>query len=564
MNNMAANLETAVLIVGAGPVGLSLAIDLGARGIDCIIVDQQKSVDVELPRASGLSSRSMEIFRRWGIVDKVAAAGFPQDYALDIVYCTSLCGYELEREPYAPLGGRKAPDFTPQDRHRCPQKLLDPVLQEVATSYPSVRLMRQQRLERFDSSDSGVTAYVRYVEGGKRNNFTGDNLEPVQVGPVESAEGLTRINAQYMVACDGVDSGVRNALNIGVEGIPLINYTISMLVHCPDLHRKVPAGAAERYMLLGPEGVWGNLTVVDGRNEWRLSLSGQASKLDLANMDLNAIVRRCIGNDEIEFDVRATSPWRRREIVANRFVHDGRIFLAGDAAHAMSPTGGYGMNTGIGDAFDLGWKIEAALKGWGGKALLQSYEDERRPTALRFVRAATALFKPWTLDLDYSKILDDTPEGDACRARIGATLKDVMLPEWEISGTSMGYRYDASRVVINDGTPPPPDEPMVYVQTSRPGSRAPHVWLSDGRSTLDWYGDGFVLVTAPDAVEGAQALANAATERGVPFTIQKAPPEVAQAYERRYVLVRPDGHVAWRGDAIPADAGALIDTVRGV
>src|SRR5690606_20601792 len=142
MDNMVASLETSVLIVGAGPVGLSLAIDLGSKGIDCIIVDQQHSVDVVLPRASGLSSRTMEIFRRWGIVDKVASAGFPQDYALDIVYCTSLCGYELEREPYAPLGGRKAPDFTPQDRHRCPQKMLDPVLQDVAVSYDSVRLMR--------------------------------------------------------------------------------------------------------------------------------------------------------------------------------------------------------------------------------------------------------------------------------------------------------------------------------------------------------------------------------------------------------------------------------------
>ncbi len=506
----------------------------------------------------------MEIFRRWGIVDMVASAGFPQDYALDIVYCTSLCGYELEREPYAPLGGRKIPDFTPQDRHRCPQKFLDPVLEKVATSYNSVRLMREQRLERFAYDDDGVTAYVRHIRGGKRNNFTGENLEKVQIGGVPDGDNITRIRAAYMVACDGVDSGVRNALEIGVSGIPVINYTASLLVYSPNLHHKHPMGAAERYMLIGSEGIWGNLTVVDGRDEWRLSLSGSASKLDLANMDVNALVRRCFGSDEIPFEVKAISPWRRREIVADRFVHGGRIFLAGDAAHAMSPTGGYGMNTGIGDAFDLGWKLQANLDGWGGKALLESYHDDRYPTAQRFVRAATALFRPWELDLDYSKVLDDTPEGEQSRARIGATLKEVMLPEWEIAGTSMGYRYDESRVVINDGTPPPPDEPMVYVQSSRPGSRAPHAWLADGSSTLDWYGQGFVLVSAADGVAGTQPFLNAAEERGIPISVQEAPPAVSELYERRYVLVRPDGHVAWRGDTIPRDVGAVLDTVRGV
>src|SRR5690606_35058948 len=164
-----------------------------------------------------------------------------------------------------------------------PQKMLDPVLQEVAAGYDGVRLMREQRLERFDSDDDGVTAYVRHIPGGRRNNFTGENVDKVKTGGMEPTEGVTRIRAKYMVACDGVDSGVRNALGIGVEGIPLINYTISMLVYSRDLHRKHPMGAGERYMLIGPEGVWGNLTVVDGRDEWRLSLSGSADKLDLEN-----------------------------------------------------------------------------------------------------------------------------------------------------------------------------------------------------------------------------------------------------------------------------------------
>jgi 2-polyprenyl-6-methoxyphenol hydroxylase-like FAD-dependent oxidoreductase len=563
---MNSTLETSVLIVGAGPVGLTLAIDLGWRGIDCIVIDQQASADTVLPRAAGLTSRTMEFFRRWGIVDEVAKAGFPQDYALDIVYCTSLCGHELEREPYAALGGREAPAFTPQDRHRTPQKFLDPVLEKVATRYDKVRLIRQRRLECFEESDNGVTAHVRHIDGGRRHNFSGENVDRVFIGaPAAGSDkgDLTTIKARYMVACDGVDSGVRNALNIPLDGTPVINYTVSMLLRSPWLQRKHKMGEAERYMLVGPDGIWGNLTVVDGRDDWRLSLSGSAQKLDLPNLDTDAIVRRCLGSDDIPFEVHAVSPWRRREVVANR-LQQGRIFLAGDAAHAMSPTGGFGMNTGIADSVDLGWKLDAVLNGWGGQSLLDSYHDDRKPAADRMVKAATDLFKPWALKLDYKAILDDTEEGERTRKNVGDTLKRELFAEWEIAGTSMGYRYDASRVVVNDGTPPPPDEPMTYIQTSRPGSRAPHAWLADGRSTLDLFGQGFVLLAFGGDASATRALENTALALNVPFKVERiGDPEIARLYERRYVLVRPDGHTAWRGDEVPADARGLLDKVRG-
>ena len=429
----------------------------------------------------------------------------------------------------------------------------------------SISLRRRHRLESFEETSSGVTALVRKLDVGRLHDFSGDDVDVVSLGAAQAPadEGLLRINARYMIACDGVDSGIRNALGIGLDGIPVINYTVSLLVRSPALHTRHRMGAAERYMLIGPEGVWGNLTVVDGSDEWRLSLKGSAQKLDLANLDTDAIVRRCLGSDEIPYAVEAVSPWRRREVVASS-LQRGRIFLAGDAAHAMSPTGGFGMNAGIGDAVDLGWKLEAVLRGWAPPALLDTYEPERKPVGDRFVTAATALFKPWTMKLDYSKVCDDTPAGEAARRHIGATLKTELYAEWDIAGTSMGYRYDRSPIVIGDGTPPPPDDPVVYVQTARPGSRAPHAWLADGRSTLDLFGRGFVLLHFGNDAVDAAPLVEAARRRGVPLAVTSIPDrEIAELYGNRLVLVRPDGHTCWRGDSLPDDALALVDTVRG-
>ncbi|GGX17622.1 monooxygenase [Pigmentiphaga litoralis] len=560
---MAHTIETSVLIVGAGPAGLALALDLGWRGIDCIVIDQQDEIST-LPRAAGLTWRTMEFCRRWGIADRVYHAGFPRDYRMDIVYCTSLTGHELEREQYEPLGGRAAPPFSPQDRERCPQLLFDPLLEKAALEHPSVSIRRLHRLESFEETDGGVIAYVRNLKQNHAHDFTGDRPETLGIGRPETIDDtMTVIHADYMVACDGVDSSVRNALGIGLDGTPLLNYTISLLIHSPWLQRHHDMGEGERYMLVGPTGIWGNLTVVDGRNEWRLSLTGSAQKIDLENTDTSAIVRRCLGRDDIPFEVKALSPWRRREVVASQLRH-GRIFIAGDAAHAMSPTGGFGMNTSLQDVVDLGWKLEAVLTGWGGEHLLDTYDLERRPVGKWFVSAATSLFRPWLLKLDYSKILDSTPDGEATRCEVGKTLKEVMLPEWEIAGTAMGYRYEDSPICVPDGTPPPDADPVNYVQTSRPGSRAPHAWLGDGRSTLDLFGRGFVLLRFGGADLDVSRLEAAATRRGMPLhVVDIADDTIAALYERRLTLVRPDGHSAWRGDSLPEDPQALIDVVRG-
>jgi FAD binding domain len=256
-------------------------------------------------------------------------------------------------------------------------------------------------------------------------------------------------------------------------------------------------------------------------------------------------------------------PWVRRELVADSY-GKGRVFLAGDSVHMMSPTGGFGMNTGIADAVDLSWKLAAALEGWGGPGLLASYEIERRPVGLRNVaEAAGNLGRMLSPDRNRA-ILDDTPEGAALRASLGEEFAAAMRREWFTLGMHLGYRYDPSPICWPDGTPAPPDDPTDYVQTARPGSRAPHVWLDDGRSTLDLFGSGFVLLRLGKAAPEAAALVAAAETRGVPLTVEALDqPAVTAAYEKSLVLVRPDGHVAWRSDALPADPLELVDRVRG-
>jgi hypothetical protein len=241
------------------------------------------------------------------------------------------------------------------------------------------------------------------------------------------------------------------------------------------------------------------------------------------------------------------------------------VLLAGDAVHQLSPTGALGMNTGIGDAIDLGWKLAATIQGWGGPELMTSYDAERRPVGLRNVAMTTEFFL--TQDQyagSLAAIDEDSDDGRRLRAQLGGQLVKDVGAMFRTIGLQIGYRYEDSPICIPDDTAAPPDEAGDYVPSARPGSRAPHAWLRDDRSTLDLFGRGFVLLRfGADAPDG-HAATEAAAVCGLPLetaTIDKA--EAVELYQCKLALVRPDGHVAWRGDALPDDAGALIDRVRG-
>jgi len=528
-----------VLIVGAGPVGLALAGDLGWRGRRCLIIEQSDG-SIYQPRMDFVGVRTMEFCRRWGIVDWVEHSPYPRDYPQDNMYLTALNGYELGRERFPAMQDEKPPPQSPQHRERCPQNMFDPILLRFCKSLPSVGLRYRTRLIGFTQDENGVSAEVENVDTGKRET----------------------IRTLYIVGCDGAASKVRETLGIAMHGKPVITYTTNIIFRCPNLVSLHDKGRAYRHIFVGPEGTWATIVAINGRDQWRMSIIGSEEKKDVTTADIHAAIRRAAGFD-FEYEILTVLPWIRRELVAEHF-GQGRAFIAGDAAHLMSPTGGFGMNTGIQDAVDLSWKIDANLAGWAGPHLMKTYEIERRPVGLRNVAEASGNLGRMRSPGRNAALLDDTPEGAALRAQLGREFTAAMTREWHTLGIHLGYRYDDSPICEPDGTPVPPLDVMTYVQTARPGARAPHVWLKDGRSTLDLFGRGFVLLRLGRDAPDAKALVGAAAARGVPFTeVALDEPEVASAYERKLVLVRPDGHVAWRDDRIPPDPTRLIDRIRG-
>lgn len=532
-----------ILIVGAGPVGLAMAIELGNRGVECILVDRGDGT-IEHPRTGLVAIRTMEAFRMWGIADAVRSCGFPPDYELSMVFCTSLNGKLLDKEPYPSMAAAPTPPETPEKKQRCPQLWLQPILSRAVEVHPKVRVLYGHEFQSYVEHDDRIVAQLKDLQSGDTR----------------------QIETPYLLACDGATSTVREQAGIPLEG-RLLSYSVNILFECPGLVARNVMGEAERYMFVGPDGMWGNLTVVDGDAIWRLTVLGSEEKMDLANFDPHHWIRRALGTeaepDRIPYTVESVIPWRRTEMLAESY-KKGRVILVGDSAHTMSPTGGMGMNTGIQEVLDLGWKLQGVLAGWAHPQLLESYEVERRPVAIRNISFSTQNFNAWRDTPDPTAVCDDTDEGARVRATLGRRLRESTRVEWESMGLQIGHRYEDSPICVPDGTEPTPDDFRVYVPTTRPGSRAPHCWLDDGRSTLDLFGKGFTLLVFPGAHRASeQALRRAFDERGVPMqTVEVDNAQAAMLYERPLVLVRPDGHVAWRGEQV-LDADSVADIVRG-
>ena len=528
-----------VLVIGGGPVGLALAGDLGWRGIACMLVEQSDG-SIFQPRMDLVGIRTMEFCRRWGLVPAVEGSPYPRDCAQDNIYLTSLTGYELGRERFPGIGQAPPPKESPQRRERCPQNMFDPILRAFAASQDNVALRYRTRLVSFTQNADQVTAVVENAETGTREE----------------------ILAHYIVGCDGARSLVRETLGIAMQGNPVLTYTTNVIFRCPYLLSLHDKGKAYRHIFIGPEGTWSTIVAINGRDEWRFSIIGGSEQRDYTTDDIKAAIRRAVGRD-FDFEILSVLPWVRRELVAERY-RGGRGFIAGDAAHVMSPTGGFGMNTGIQDVVDLSWKLAATIEGWGGDRLLNSYGIERQPIGTRNVTEASGNLRRMLSVPPHPDLLDDTAQGAATREKVGREFSETMRREWFTLGAHLGYRYENSPICWPDGTAAPPDDPRVYVPTARSGHRAPHAFLADGRSTLDLFGRGFALIGfGADAAEAAPLL-EAARKRGLPLTFTAiAEPHIAALYERKFVLVRPDGHVAWRGDRIPEDALCVIDVVRG-
>ncbi|MEE8332957.1 MAG: FAD-dependent monooxygenase, partial [Alphaproteobacteria bacterium] len=470
-------------------------------------------------------------------------SAYPRDYSQDNSYIAGslVQGWEIGRFEAPSMGDERPPPQSPQKRERCPQNMFDPILQKFAAGYDSVDLRYRHRFVDLQQTEDGVTAEIDDLDADRRITITAD----------------------YLVACDGASSFIRGALGIDMIGNPALTYTTNVIFRYDGfeaLHDKQPG---YRFIFLGPDGVWATIVAINGRDQWRMSVVRSGDRQgEMSEDDVRDAIGKVVGV-AFDYEILSILPWTRRELVAERY-REGRVFLAGDAAHAMSPTGGFGMNTGVGDTVDLAWKLDAVFSGWGDAALLDSYSTERRPVAVRAVTEASGNLGRMLSPGRNQHLLDDTEDGAALRQQVGDRLSQAMLREWNTLGMHLGYRYDPSPICVPDRTEAPPDDPADYIQTARPGSRAPHVWLDDGRSTLDLFGRSFVLLClGSDAADGS-ALTNAATRCGMPLECVKlSEPAVKAAYGSALVLVRPDGHVAWRGDAPPANPEEIIDTVRG-
>jgi 2-polyprenyl-6-methoxyphenol hydroxylase-like FAD-dependent oxidoreductase len=538
-----------VLIVGAGPIGLALAGDLGFRGVSCLLIEKGDGRVVQ-PKMDLVGIRTMEYCRRWGIVPWVESAGYNRDYPQDCAWVTSLNGHELGRECFPSPDDETAPPQSPQKRERCPQNFFDPVLKRFAEQWSGVTI----------SYHAELVGFAEHAEHAEHADRVAARIRDVRSG--EERE----IEARYLVGCDGGASTVRQSLGIPMSGAPALTYTTNVVFRCEGLERLHDKKPGYRFIFIGPEGTWATLVAINGRDQWRFSLVGDQTQQAHSEDYMRRAVVRAVGRD-FDFEILSMLPWIRRQLVADSYGRK-RVFIAGDAAHLTSPTGGFGMNTGIQDAVNLSWKLAASIDGWGGEHLLDSYGLEQRPVAVRNVAEATGNLKRMLSSRVHSppkEIFESGPESEQARIEFGNRYTEAMRREWFSIGIHLGYVYEGSPVIVPDGTPPPPDEVMTYVPTARPGSRAPHVWLRPDESIIDLFGKEFVLLRFGPDPPACDAFEQATFDRKVPFRIVDIGGAEARAlYERRLVLVRPDGQVAWRGDAMSHGALKVIDIVRGV
>jgi len=528
-----------VLIAGGGPVGLALAIELAWRGIPCTLAERRDG-SIPLPKMNGVNARTMEFCRRWGIADRVRQAGWPADYPRRMQYVTSLRDEQLFCIDYGTEAERKPSANSPEHFQRCPQTWFDPILREHAAGFTTNRLMYRTQLADFRDIGDGVLATLNDRDSG----------ESVQ------------LSADFLVACDGARSGVREKLGISMQGSPQLSFEINVYFECDQVFRPGERPCVMSW-LFNEQGVWGALSAIDGRKLWRLWLTQMPEDTVPETLDGARYVREAIGED-VPFRIVGMLPWLRQQRVANEF-RRGRVFLCGDALHNLTPTGGFGMNTGIQDAVDLAWKIQGVLSGWAPQNVLNTYATERRPVAVRNVDEATFTFAKFLTVPKLPGLKATGSVGRAARAEMRRHLEEGEFErEYRNEGIVLGYRYDPSPLCIPDGTPPPEDTVTTYTQTARPGSRAPHAVLDDGRSTLDLFGKSFVLLRLGEAAPQAAGLIGAAQHRRLPLQIHAlAEPYLHELYGRRLVLVRPDGHVAWRADAEPENALDIVDRLRG-
>lgn len=540
--------STRTIIVGGGPAGLITAIELGRRGVPCVVLEEDATTP-EFPKANATTSRTMEHYRRLGFAAEIRALGLPEDYPQDITYFTRFTRHELAR--LKGLTRREAVSVresaysrwpTPEPLHRTQQMYIERVLTREAAKYPAIDLRFGWRAVRIEQDVEGVRAFA--------------------VGPGDAQEvGWT---AEYLVGCDGPRSLVREAIDVRYSGLSneqrdfMGGRMLAVYLRAPALYDVISAERSWQYWAINREQR-ALMCAIEGEALFVFHVQlapGQTGTRDFAE---RALVRAT--GCEFPHEIIGIAEWTAGfTLVAERF-SAGRVFLAGDAAHLFTPTAGQGYNTSVDDAANLGWKLAAVCQGWGGSHLLTSYEQERQPIAHRNTRFARSMAE----SIGRIEIPGDIEAESAAASRtaLGESLYDHAAAEFDIPGVHFGVFYGGSPIVVSDGSPAPIDDPHRYTPNTTPGARAPHLWLRDGSALFDHFGRDFTLLKLGGSADTG-AIEAATRSLGIPLKVLTIDePEARDLYARDLVLVRPDQHVAWRGNHSPDNVLHLIRRTTG-
>ena len=534
-------MDTDVLVVGAGPVGLTLAYDLGRRGVRCMLIEQKEAPQF-LPKMERCNARSMEIFRRLGLADKIRAAGLRSDVPMDVFIILAMSEPPLLSQHYPSVDEARAAirggnDGTqPLEPYQLiSQYTLEPLLKAECETLPSASVRYGCEFLSFEQDAGGVTAQVKN-------------------------EGVTQsIRAAYMVGCDGGASTVRKQLGIRLRGEGNLLELHQALFRCDELFDKIPIGNGpghgRHYHVADDRSTF--LIMQDSTRHWTLHAVVDRDE------DMKALFERTVAIP-VRCEMLSCAPWRMNLLLADSY-GDGRVFLAGDAVHLVVPTGGLGMNTGVGDAIDLSWKLAATLQGWGGPNLLRSYEIERRQVGERNVgasRYASLGRRKWRAQYR-REIRDDTLAGRAARHNLIAVAKVEQPKSNEMIGAELGYRYVDSPIIAD--IPGGPEHLFRdYRPTTWPGARLPHVWLDDGTPIQDRIGGGYTILRLGGTEADASGLERAIASFGAPVSVLDIPDAAARdLYQHDIILLRPDLHIVWRGNRLPDDVKEIAATATG-
>ncbi|MGN6425287.1 MAG: FAD-dependent monooxygenase [Leifsonia sp.] len=543
---MTTGFDADVLIIGGGPVGLVGALDLDAHGVSAIVVEERAFLAPPSVKANHVSSRTMERLRRLGVADDVRAAGLPQDHPHDVAIRTSVTGGDLARivlpSPRGRAAGAEGADTawaTAEPPHRINQTFLEPILQRHAAARPHLELRMRTRFLRCEADEDGVTAWLLDLETGAERSVRG----------------------RYLIGADGGRSLVRKHIGARLHGDPVLQHVQSTCVRVPALRELMAAAPAWGYYTYNPRRS-GHVFSIDGMQTYLVHNHLSAAEAEAGTVERMTSLRAILGiAEDVPVEVVSEEDWIARRLVVDR-LRDGRVFIAGDAAHLWVPYAGYGMNAGIADVLDLTWLLAATVSGWAPDSILDAYEAERLPITDQVSRFAMAHQQKVSSALVPAEIEEESPEGERARAALGATAYALNVEQFAAEGLNFGYVYDASPIIAYDSGTAPAYTMGSYTPSTVPGCRAPHLFLEDGSSLYDHLGPGYSLVCLADPAAMAPLL-DAAAAVGMPLAVIDARGSAAAAYDHPYVVAREDQHIAWRGDAVPLDPAGLIGVLTG-